>query len=485
MNTSNFSISLLKTIMVLIIFSSVNLGCNNNDEIFQKKISNQDIIKNKSTLKNRTISSDIKVMTYNTHLFLITKYEDDIRQTEVIKFLKQHSSTDIFVLTEVWTDASKRAIVQALNDTHPYFTHTENNGIVGDGLLIISKLPIHKQSFEKFKNSSGADALSQKGFWELEMATKEGAGFYLYTTHLQADNDNFDIRSKQIDQMLIKMNTKKDYPIILAGDLNIPTTGTEYTNNISSKLSFLKDPISQASKLFNTYDEVNNKLAQHFDTDKNVVEQSRLDYILVSNTGNIEVFDNENKVFAPKYNSPRGGNNFDVSDHNPFQTKLKITTSKTSIPVNIYNSLDEAKTAVNKMKSNYGNGVSGLTIISNQTTKILHLKKKTILEGGEFFTLPPSYIPSGKYGAYLVVHPQSEALGVDSSIEYYIGSSQDFFSTKTIIPWGVASNKINGVINSVASIKDNKTFSNQTNGYILEGNVSGGTSPNVNFIIKN
>lgn len=464
---------------VLVFFISVR--CQHNDELLEMAIP-QDRAKQNQFME-RSITEQIKLVTYNTHLFLITRYEDALRQKAVIAFLKEQADADVFVLTEVWTDASKRAIAQSLSATHPYAIHTEANGIVGDGLLILSKLGVHKKHFERFKDAAGFDALSQKGFWELELGTKKGAGVYLYASHLQADDDQFEVRNKQFSQMLQRMNAKKDYPIIVAGDLNVPAEKREYVNVVERRLGFLQDPAKHPTKKNYTYDEVRNELAQHFDTNKKVVEQSRLDYILVAKEAHVNK--DLTKVFTPKYTSKKAGKLLDVSDHYPIQTVVSITTDKTSIPPHLYNTHSEAASAIKALKSAYGNGVSGLTIIENTSNQYLRLKKRIVLDGGEFFSEPPSVIPPGKFGVFLVVHPPGEALGVESSLEYHIGATGHYFSTKSIIPWGWAANEINGKINAVVSDGSGKRFTSTAQGFQLRGVMGGGTSPTVTFTFSN
>lgn len=466
----------LKTLIVLLVLSLFMGACSKDDDILLDKEHSPNL---RSRTKSSLIVSDVKVMTYNTHLFLITRFDDAKRQTAVVNFINQHKDNDIVVMQEVWADAAKREIASSLKSTYPYEIHTETSGgIVGNGLLIVSKFPINKSTFETFGDKTGSDWFSHKGFWELEIATKEGAAFYLYATHLQASNSESSVRAKQLNQILAKMNRRVGYPVMLAGDLNIPANTNEYRTNLTTKFSNLKDPVPSASTAYMTYDKPINTLAKHFDGSG--VKRERLDYILASDDFSRPI----SAMYRPKYQSTSNGR-MDISDHYPFESKFSLKTSKTSVPTNVYNSAREAEIGVDKMKADYGNGVSALTVIHNNTSKFLTFKSKVSYDRGGFHTPPPSVIPPGKFAGFLAVHPQGEALGVDNRVDYYIGGKSNYFSATSIVPWGAAANELDGRINaSYRSDGDGKSFTHSANSYTLSGTMGGGTSPRVRFTIS-
>lgn len=95
------------------------------------------------------------------------------------------------------------------------------------------------------------------------------------------------------------------------------------------------------------------------------------------------------------------------------------TSSSKVTKANINDSYDKAKTEVNNMKSNYGNGVSTLIIVYNGTKTDLKLIQYQSKHGHWSDDNPGvSTIPAGKYAAMLHVHTSGAATGSQAYMVY-------------------------------------------------------------------
>lgn len=467
--------------IILMVLSMFFFSCDKEEAII---IDETEGLLLKQSTKSGIAESNVKVITYNTHLYLSAAlFRDADRQKELIKYVNNHWNADVIVLTEVWNDESKNEIANATKSNFPYDVHTDTGPLnLGDGIVVLSKFPINKQKFEVFNDAVGWDYFSYKGFWELELETREGTALYLYATHLQADDFNSSTRTLQINQIYKSMQDKLNYPMLLVGDLNIPS-GTSEHQNFLYKLPFLSDPVPWKSTDFDTYN-YHNRLAYHFSSSDKTI--SRYDYINYSKRDFTPVAGSL-KMERPKYSTSIAGENvmLDVSDHYPLEVTYKLRTSKTPELSGVYSSMSEANAALSKMKNDYGNGVSALTSIQNNTNTNLYLNTYKSYNEGVFYTKPSPRIPPGKIGVFLSVHPAGEALGVESMAEYNIGDSGNFFTCTSIVPWSAFyTNQVDGRINSrVRCHGQGKSFTEENQFYRLNGSMGDGTSPRVSFTI--
>mgnify|MGYP001299190368 CR=1 FL=1 len=119
-------------------------------------------------------------------------------------------------------------IYNGIKSIYPYQIEPKNHKAFfksTSGLWTVSRLPIKMVDEISFSNLKGWDWMSSKGA-KLYSIIKNDQLIYLINTHLQSDyeTDYSFIRSSQYEEInnrLILPNIRKEYPLILCGDLNI------------------------------------------------------------------------------------------------------------------------------------------------------------------------------------------------------------------------------------------------------------------------
>ncbi len=285
----------------------------------------------------------IRVLQYNTHLFIGTtvglapEYQDELRLGQLIKRLKSIDA-DIVGLNEVWADASKTKIVNALRREFPFSYFEPNHDItkIGSGLLLLSRHLISKPSYTKFKDLAGWDAMSQKGFYQAIVTLKLSDGGYLpvfvFISHAQSGNsaDDYVARKSNLEQIRTAIRNAPfgTRPVLLFGDLNVIAEapgGAPSAEYIQMRSMFdglgLVDlcrcvyPDASKNPLYTINTETNN-LARHFDPDHKIIE--RLDYSFVRNIGPDPATTATLAVATDwNYADPETGGFTDLSDHYP------------------------------------------------------------------------------------------------------------------------------------------------------------------------
>jgi endonuclease/exonuclease/phosphatase family metal-dependent hydrolase len=128
---------------------------------------------------------------------------------------------DIICIQEVWTNASRDALVRGLRAVLPH--HAPGRG----GLLICSRYPIRSSRFTQFPVHPGLtfeELLAAKGMLEAVIDTPSGKVRVL-TTHLALDRGEDPELTKayeaQIAILLARLETLRDLPLFVAADLNL------------------------------------------------------------------------------------------------------------------------------------------------------------------------------------------------------------------------------------------------------------------------
>ena len=472
----------LSTLLYLIVLFFI--GCQtSNDELLEELTLNK--IESNNYAKNN--ASEVNILTYNIHAYLITKKDEDLRFKTIKEYLKNnHEKHDVILFTEIWNDYKKEELINDLNHLYNYSIHSNAvSANIGDGLLVLSKIPIGETQFFQFKNAAGFDWFSKKGFWKLELLLND-ARFNVFLTHAQADENQAATRTKQLKQIQDEINKVKDTPIIIAGDINVIGNSEEYYDMLTIFSDF-KDSYSviNPNKKGYTYDNNTNKLAKHFDGGSTLYQQ-RLDYILYSK-GLTPI--NSNLINDCKYTTPKG-EIWDCSDHYGLATRFILNKTTPTLPPFIFNTLDEAKTKLNELKSLYGTGLTAKIIVANKTDKELNFLNKNTWYTSTFYSVPPSKIPAGKYAITLASHDTGEATGVYNQLTYLYGNDESKkISFGTYVPWSwVYTNNVLTDFEKITYAKlskySSKNHSIKNDSFILSGNINKGDSPFVFFEVK-
>lgn len=175
----------------------------------------------------------LDVLTFNAAL--LPEPVVSTRQTARVRAMAPHLvGYDVLVLQEVFVDAWREGLLEALGDAYPYRTEVVGqDGARGfwlrqdGGIVILSRWPIVRQSTVLFESTcSGTDCLADKGV--AYAAVRKGAfTYHVFATHAQSDYgwpiaprtraDQFALMRAFVDNL----NLPPDEPVVMAGDFNV------------------------------------------------------------------------------------------------------------------------------------------------------------------------------------------------------------------------------------------------------------------------
>jgi len=153
------------------------------------------------------------------------------RIDDIVAGIKEEDA-DVVVLQEYYDSAFAEALIAHLQDRYAHiFFHLGQNLIGSEsGVMILSKIPVHKFSFSTFQNNNWT---LSRGFAFVEFKRTPDAKepfFRLLGTHLRHGEEASDrtIRLGQVAQMTESIRqAQAKIPTLLAGDLNIERDGEE------------------------------------------------------------------------------------------------------------------------------------------------------------------------------------------------------------------------------------------------------------------
>ncbi len=96
--------------------------------------------------------------------------------------------------------------------------------LLDDELTLASRLPVESIDMRAFHEAAGADALAAKGVLHARLALGSAAADRLdvFTTHLQAGDDRFEIRTQQIRELADFVRGRAGSgPVLVMGDFNL------------------------------------------------------------------------------------------------------------------------------------------------------------------------------------------------------------------------------------------------------------------------
>lgn len=167
----------------------------------------------------------ISVMSWNVFLRPAILKDGQMSRVDSISDYLKHSNHDILVLQEVFHRKARKKLISELKNTYPHATTRGPSSFwgVSSGVLILSKFPIEKTSFQEFRKAKGSDALAKKGVMRANVRIGNEL-VQVYGTHLQAGGGEkrHKIRQKQLNLIRRFVEHEEDSAIqIVAGDFNI------------------------------------------------------------------------------------------------------------------------------------------------------------------------------------------------------------------------------------------------------------------------
>ncbi|XP_017862993.1 PREDICTED: putative neutral sphingomyelinase [Drosophila arizonae] len=240
---------------------------------------------------------------------------------------------DIVSLQEVWSQHDSEQLQQGTASVLPY-SHYFHSGVMGAGLLVLSKYPILGTLFHAwsvngyFHRIQHADWFGGKGVGLCRILVKDQI-IHLYNAHLHAeyDNDNDEYKTHRVIQafdtaQFIEATRGTSVLQILAGDLN--TQPQDITYKVLLLTSKMTD--SCVSDSFRTNECSRNSYTSASALAKNPLG-IRIDHIFVRGADNIKADIIEYTLPFPE-RVP--GQKFSYSDHEAVLAKLRLTRLPTS-----------------------------------------------------------------------------------------------------------------------------------------------------------
>ncbi|WP_380281560.1 sphingomyelin phosphodiesterase [Kitasatospora purpeofusca] len=195
----------------------------------------------------------LKVLTYNVFLMsknLYPNWGQDYR-AKAIPAADVFRGQDVVVLQEAFDNGASDALVAQASAAYPYHTPVVGRSTSGwdatsgsyssatpedGGVTLLSKWPILRKEQYVFQDACGSDWWSNKGF-VYAVLNVDGLRTHVLGTHLQSTDSGCSagqpaaIRAAQLKAMKAFVDAKNipaAEPIVLAGDLNIDSHGSEY-----------------------------------------------------------------------------------------------------------------------------------------------------------------------------------------------------------------------------------------------------------------
>ncbi|MFD7639653.1 sphingomyelin phosphodiesterase [Kitasatospora sp. NPDC059795] len=227
----------------------------------------------------------LNVLSYNTFLMSTNLYPNwgQSYRAQAIAGADFFQGHDVVVLQEAFDNATSDALVSKASAAYPYHTPVVGRSTSGwdatsgsyssttpedGGVVLLSKWPILRKEQYVFKDACGSDWFSNKGFVYAQLNVN-GQRTHVVGTHLQSTDSGCstgqaaDIRGKQLRAMKAFLDAKQipaNEPIVLAGDLNIDSHGTEYPALLSNgNLA----PATTRDGWANSFDTADNSIAAY------------------------------------------------------------------------------------------------------------------------------------------------------------------------------------------------------------------------------
>lgn len=195
----------------------------------------------------------LKVLSYNTFLFnkLIYPNWGQDHRSEAIPDADFFQGHDVVVLQEAFENSASDTLQEKAAAQYPHQTPVLGRSKDGwdatggswsdiapedGGVTILSKWPVLRKEQFVYDHGCGADYLSNKGF-VYAVLDVNGTNVHVVGTHVQAgdsacgEGEPQSIRSEQfraIDSFLDSKSIPADEQVMVAGDFNVDSRGSEY-----------------------------------------------------------------------------------------------------------------------------------------------------------------------------------------------------------------------------------------------------------------
>ncbi|ALC42908.1 CG12034, partial [Drosophila busckii] len=245
---------------------------------------------------------------------------------------------DIVSLQEVWSQQDSERLQSQTSNALPY-AHYFHSGVMGAGLLVLSKYPILGTLFHAwsvngyFHRIQHADWFGGKGVGLCRILVGEQI-VHLYNAHLHAeyDNDNDEYKTHRVIQafdtaQFIEATRGNSVLQILAGDLNTQPQDISY--KVLLYTSKMHD--SCASDAFRT-----NECGRNSYTSSRALQNNplgiRIDHIFVRGADDIKA---QIMEYTLPFPDRVPGQKFSYSDHEAVLAKIALRRTTSDLPVEV------------------------------------------------------------------------------------------------------------------------------------------------------
>lgn len=270
---------------------------------------------------------ELKILTLNIWGIPLVSSDRAPRIEAICKELSS-GEFDIVSLQEVWSQHDSEQLQQGTSSVLPY-SHYFHSGVMGAGLLVLSRYPILGTLFHAwsvngyFHRIQHADWFGGKGVGLCRILIGDQI-VHLYNAHLHAeyDNDNDEYKTHRVIQafdtaQFIEATRGNSVLQILAGDLN--TQPQDITYKVLLYTSKMKD--SCASDTIRTNECGRNSYTSARALAKNPLG-IRIDHIFVRGADHIKA---EIVEYSLPFPERVPGQKFSYSDHEAVLAKLRLT----------------------------------------------------------------------------------------------------------------------------------------------------------------
>lgn len=183
-------------------------------------------------------SIEFKILFWNVWCFPKSMTDGKLSDTKRARLISRHiGNYDLVLLNEAWTVGAR----DIFKKVYPYY-YSDNNKhgkIYGNGLLILSKYPIHNPKTITYTHSAGWDWFSAKGaqYFQLQINNKN---YDFFLTHMQAGYSELDQKARLYQSLQLSnfvnetLKGSSNKNVWLIGDFNmmpiapIPDSGFRY-----------------------------------------------------------------------------------------------------------------------------------------------------------------------------------------------------------------------------------------------------------------
>ncbi|XP_068142809.1 putative neutral sphingomyelinase [Drosophila tropicalis] len=270
---------------------------------------------------------ELNILTLNIWGIPYVSSDRGLRIEAICKELSR-GKYDIVSLQEVWSQLDSEQLQKGTASTLPY-AHHFHSGVMGAGLLVLSKYPILGTLFHAwsvngyFHRIQHADWFGGKGVGLCRILIGDQM-VHLYNAHLHAeyDNDNDEYKTHRVIQafdtaQFIEATRGNSVLQILAGDLNTQPQDISY--KVLLYTSKMLD--SCASDVFRTNECERNSYTSAKSLSKNP-RGIRIDHIFVRGADHINA---EILEYSLPFPERVPGQKFSYSDHEAVLAKIKLT----------------------------------------------------------------------------------------------------------------------------------------------------------------